>query len=942
MATVYGPSYPAYPPPAALIPQRILRPYLGSRARLSLSWLSQHFLALLLVLVALSFLLAQIPTLVREAKESLTAACAGVEGAASVAVSLPHYAADGVNEMNVRAINALSHGAGTVLDLMLQALEAIVLFMIDMYRSLFLCLLDLAVHGSITVLVAGIEEAQEFVTDAMQGLRSTIQSAVSGVNSAIDNTVGLIDKIPGVDFDIPQIDVPELSALENVTLPDTLVNALRDLNSSIPTLDEFRAGLDSLISTPIEALRGEINGTLANSTIEVELLPVPAKETVQLCQDLDTSWVDDVGSGLGSFVKIAIGLVVLAMALFVVANALWERYQYGVFLGGVSAAREAWLADLIGSTPAHETLSHPNLLSFLNASSHPTLFRIVSRLSSFLRLRTPSSRANLIWFLSYIAHPYPWAFLALGLVGLVVVQIQLWVLDGPIRRATRKKAEDGAGEFSTSVMDSLGEKMDAKGREWAEGTNRVIVNVEYGINEKLFGWVNTTTVSLNSTMTGFYSETTDAVTGVFNGTILEDPALGLVYCLIGSKVDAISTALTWLHSNAHLSLPTVSSSVLTLSSNRTDELTASLTDPESSISAPSVADRMIDAYKRSLEQQRLGFIIAIGIWVFVVIMGLVGVWWRACGEEPWRRHRGKSTSGDRSDEKGGDAEFEGGDVEKRAFFRPLHLHSKSRSAFELGDVGGPYEHGASPAAASWASLIDYFKPTPQHDEPTRTAPSPSVDEREPANAPRPLVLPSLALPKLSTPSFHLPTRTRNHNPSTNESSSCTRLGAAATSRLKPLISRPSRPLSRFRFIRDSAFASASAHAGAFARRDRRRDSDAIPLRPGAEVGTDAERRYDLGGTGRQGWRNRIRGQASRLRSRGACETVEEEDEWEEMREEDDGNVAPSRPPAYPPLPSLNDPFADPLRLRTIPEPLQYPPASRPRPVNPFATPFDEA
>lgn len=68
--------------------------------------------------------------------------------------------------------------------------------MIDMYRSLFLCLLDLAVHGSITVLVAGIEEAQAFVTDAMQGLRSTIQSAVSGVNSAIDNTVGLIDKIP--------------------------------------------------------------------------------------------------------------------------------------------------------------------------------------------------------------------------------------------------------------------------------------------------------------------------------------------------------------------------------------------------------------------------------------------------------------------------------------------------------------------------------------------------------------------------------------------------------------------------------------------------------------------------------------------------------------------------------------------------------------------------
>lgn len=69
--------------------------------------------------------------------------------------------------------------------------------MIDMYRSLFLCLLDLAVHGSITVLVKGLEEAQEFVTDALGGIRTAIQESVSGVNTLLDKTVGLIDDIPG-------------------------------------------------------------------------------------------------------------------------------------------------------------------------------------------------------------------------------------------------------------------------------------------------------------------------------------------------------------------------------------------------------------------------------------------------------------------------------------------------------------------------------------------------------------------------------------------------------------------------------------------------------------------------------------------------------------------------------------------------------------------------
>lgn len=289
--------------------------------------------------------------------------------------------------------------------------------------------------------------------------------------------------------------MPELSALENVTLPDTLVTALTSLNSSIPTLSEFRSTLDDLISKPIETLRSNINGTLSNSTIDVELLPIPPKQTVELCTNLDTSWIDDVGSDLGKFVKVAIGLVILLMALFIVANALWEKWRYRAFLGGVVAAREAWLNDLLSaassvapdskSQTVHDTLSTTNLLSFLNASSHPALFRQVSRLASLLRLTSSSSRANLIWFFSYVAHPPAWAFLALGLVGLSVVQIQLAILDGPVRRMVRKRADDGASQFSGSVMDTLNGKMRDASESWANGTNKIILGVQDDVNNNL-------------------------------------------------------------------------------------------------------------------------------------------------------------------------------------------------------------------------------------------------------------------------------------------------------------------------------------------------------------------------------------------------------------------------------------------------------------------------
>ncbi|GAA5926511.1 pheromone-regulated protein PRM1 [Sporobolomyces koalae] len=743
------------PPTAA----RRLHPYLGPRARLSLSWLSQHFLALLLVLVALGFLLSAIPPLVEDGKRTLTAACSGVEGAANVAVSMPHYLADGVNEMNAKTLTAVTNGAGTVLDLTLQALEAIILFMIDTYRSLFLCLLDLLVHGSLTLLIHAIEEAQEFVTDALANIRTGVQTAISGINTGLEKSIGLVDKIPGINIDTPKIDIPELAALENVTIPSTIVQALTNLNSSIPTLDEFRVKINSLISTPIEALRQNINATLSNRSIEIEMLPVPAKQTVEICNDLDTSWIDDVGDDLSKFVKLAIGLVILLMVLFMLACAVWERYSHRNFMSGVAAAREAWLRDLVDSSAqtvnpssAQEALSKPNLLSFLNASSHPTLFSFVSRIQKILFVRSSNAKANLIWFCSYIAHPQAWAFLTLGLVGLLVVQVQLWVLRGPVKDLTIKRANQGAGEFSASVVGTLNAKMNESSFDFAARSNRMVLSVEDGINRDLFGWVNTTTEALNTTIVGFYDGLASAITDVFDGTVLEDPILNLVYCLVGSKVDAISTALTWMHTHAHISLPTLSPTILMLSSNRSKDLTDSLTSPNSAVSTTSIVSRMLRAYERSLEQQRLGFCIAIGIWALVVLMGLAGLGWRSGGEQAWDKWRGTPVT---------EIPREKETNEKTTYFKPLHLRSRSTvSGRQLPPPRSPrdeltvqhlasYSFGSSathttnknaqPSAASWASLVDFFKPTLTSDDNDKAQAEPETTVK------KTLTLPTISL-----------------------------------------------------------------------------------------------------------------------------------------------------------------------------------------------------
>lgn len=104
-----------------------LAPYLGPRAHLSLSWLTQTFLALLLLAISLSLLLASIPYLVKDAKQVFTSACHGAEEAADVMVSLPYYMAEGVNELNAKAVNLVTTGSRDVLDFGLLAIQEIAL-----------------------------------------------------------------------------------------------------------------------------------------------------------------------------------------------------------------------------------------------------------------------------------------------------------------------------------------------------------------------------------------------------------------------------------------------------------------------------------------------------------------------------------------------------------------------------------------------------------------------------------------------------------------------------------------------------------------------------------------------------------------------------------------------------------------------------------------------
>ena len=94
---------------------------------------------------------------IASAKTDLLASCNAAEQAATAAASLPRYMALATNQRFSDAVNDSMDGARAALVMALTVMEAIINFIIDMYRSTFLCFLELVVRGGLAIVIDAVQ-----------------------------------------------------------------------------------------------------------------------------------------------------------------------------------------------------------------------------------------------------------------------------------------------------------------------------------------------------------------------------------------------------------------------------------------------------------------------------------------------------------------------------------------------------------------------------------------------------------------------------------------------------------------------------------------------------------------------------------------------------------------------------------------------------------------
>jgi len=511
-------------------------PYLGLRARLSQIWINRWTILLLLVLVRVMLLIADLTDNVGSAKSKALSACTKVEDVGSAMASMPHYLSAGVNSMAATGIEKAVSAMVTVLDLMLQGVQGLILFFINFLTATYVCLITAMVHGSLDVVASVTEDATKAfnkiidkvageVGDIADNLEGGLNDIVKGIKDSIFG--GALPDIPKVDFSGP---IDDLKGFD-VDSKD-FVKDVRKLNDDLPDFAEVQNMTKEAIAIPFNWVREKINETYGNYTFDRDVFPLASKEKMTFCSNNDT--IQDFFKGLYDLINkariIFIVLLVILAVIVIVPMAWYEIKKY---------RRQQQHARLVEAN-AYDPMDVVYIVS------RPCTSTAGIKFASRFRGR----RQILVrWCIAY-ATTFPAMFvLSLAIAGFFSCLCQ-YILIQAVRNEVPKIAGK-VGDFAGDVVGSLKSVSDG----WANDANGVVKGLNDDINGDVLGYVQNATGAVNETLTLFLDTMDDGLNAVFKGTVLMAPIKTVLHCVIGIKIESVQNGLSWVHDHAKVSLP---------------------------------------------------------------------------------------------------------------------------------------------------------------------------------------------------------------------------------------------------------------------------------------------------------------------------------------------------------------------------------------------------
>ncbi|TKA81407.1 hypothetical protein B0A49_00866 [Cryomyces minteri] len=581
-----------------------LTPYLGLRARLSQVWINRWTILLLLVLVRTLIACSSLDHNLGTARTQALSACTSVENVGSTMASMPHYLSQGMNEMTARGIEQTVNGLMSMLTLTITGVEELVVFVINLLTSTYVCLITFAVGGSLHVAISVAEDVANFINSTLKEIGKDINTGVADFEKVLN---GAIKAINFLGAKIPTLDLTnQTNRLNNLQLPSGLDAGLDKLNASIPNFAEVNNFTNNALRLPFEEVKKLINESMPTYKFNRSAFHVPQKEQLTFCSD---------NNGVGDFFDTLVEIKDIARKIFMAVIT-----TLAVLVCAPMAYREVrrWRTTQQRAQLFSKNSADP--MDVVYIASRP----YTSSAGIYLASRFDSDRRrNLVrWSVAYATTVPALFVLSLGVAGLLACLCQYILLKAIEKEVPALTNQVGA--FADKVVASLTNASE----QWAIGTNNMINTTNADINKDIFGWVNTTTGALNTTLHVFTDTMMEALNVTFGGTVLYTPVLEVLNCLVLLKIQGIEKGLTWVSDHAHVDFPRLPNDTLSLGAQDTIGNDSS---PNSLLTAPhdkasdeitAAVTHVTNAIAEGIQTEALISTCVLLIWVVLALGGV--------------------------------------------------------------------------------------------------------------------------------------------------------------------------------------------------------------------------------------------------------------------------------------------------------------------------------
>nr|OQO02745.1 hypothetical protein B0A51_18706 [Rachicladosporium sp. CCFEE 5018] len=528
--------------------------------------------------------------------------------------SMPYYMSQGVNELTVRGLEKAVNGLMQMLVMSVTAVEEIIVFIINLLTDTYMCLITLAVGGSLHVAISVAEDVGNLLNSTVQSIGDELGDAAGDLQKGINGLMSDFSKIgslfTGKTPTPPKVDFSgEITKLNSIQLPAGYDQGLEKLNGSIPTFAEVNNFTNMALRLPFEEVKKLLNESLPRYTLNSSMFPVPAKEKLTFCSDNNgvSDFFDDLVNIEHMAKKIFLATLITLAILAMVPMAYRELRRWRFM-------QER--ARLIKSD-AHDPLDAVYLASRPYTSSFGLM--IANKFESSRR------KALVRWSVAYATTVPALFVLSLAVAGLLGCLCQFILLKSIEKEVPALTNQ--VGNFADKVVMQL----ENASEQWATGTNDMINTTNVKINDDVFGWVNTTTGAVNHTLNVFVDGMMKELNDTFGGTVLYEPIVGVLNCLVLLKIQGVQKGLTWVSDHAKVDFPLMDPNTFSLGA------VEKVSGSQSSIlaagpgegAADDIADAVLhvtNALYKTVRQEAIISTCVLIIWFIIAFIGII----RAC------------------------------------------------------------------------------------------------------------------------------------------------------------------------------------------------------------------------------------------------------------------------------------------------------------------------